>query len=245
MPASIGISVLKIDKIFIDGHRGSFDVESLESHFKLFPIRKGNPRTQVNLSDACNIVIINFSLFCKHAPFALVEPPVVLVREHHPGELAWVFAGAIDSGNHLVVVHPHKSNLGRKRFQETWQAVSYADACKLVGIVCPHQLVIVDLAEGAQSGLCLVVPNRVSDCTVSGARSQEPAGSKEPFHGIVEIHVGGAEQIALANSIELAIKVSQRAVSVESAGLNVRFDGRHERTSVASVIDVAGVEFAF
>jgi hypothetical protein len=158
---SLGL-VFEGNEVFVDGHRFDHDVRTAKGFVDLFLVGITNAGTQVDLGDACGVPVINLALAGKHPPFAFVKPSVVLVRQQHLGKLVWVLARSVDHGDRLIVVHPHETYVVSKSFQKARQAVSDTETRELVRIVCPHPLVVINLAERAHSDSRFVVADGYS-----------------------------------------------------------------------------------
>lgn len=107
----------------------------------------------------------------------------------------------------------------------------------------PHKFMIVNFAERTYSNACFVVPYRVSDCAIAVTLSQYLAGCEKSLHRIVKIHVGRAIEIALEDAVQLAVKVTGRAVSIESSRLDERFNRCHGRMAASPAFHTLGIGF--
>jgi hypothetical protein len=153
------------------------------------------PGTEIYACDAIDLIVMRLSQGCEHPPFALVEPSVVLIGQDHLSKMTWLIVGTVDSRDQFVLVHADKANVSSEILQQFVQAVSDADTFKLIRIVRPHQLVIVDLAEGGHSDLGFVLPYGVPDIAILVTLSEVTARSEESLHRVIQLHVGSAVNV--------------------------------------------------
>jgi hypothetical protein len=107
----------------------------------------------------------------------------------------------VNGGLGLVVKHANERHFLWQRCQQFRETVGDANTSELVGVVCPHKLVIVNLAERTHPNMCLVVSYCAPDGTVAVSLSEASASAEKTLHRIIQGSEGGAIQIPLFNGL--------------------------------------------